>query len=114
MLGHQYLLELHDCNHDKINDVATIESCLKKIADATNSDVLTTSSHKFSPQGVTVLNIVRNSHFSFHSWPEYGLAAVDLFVCNGPLDLELCTKLLKDDFECTTISVTLINRGLQY
>ena len=57
---------------------------------------------------------MRNSHFSFHSWPEFGFATVDLFVCNGPIDLQKCTQILKEDFGCYNISVMLINRGVQY
>ena len=114
MLGYQYIVELQNCNQNKIDDIKTIEDSLRKIAIATNSDVLTSSFHKFSPQGATVILIVRNSHLSFHSWPEHGFASVDIFVCNGLIDIKNCTQILKEDFECTEISVLLINRGVQF
>ena len=37
--------------------------------------------HKFSPQGVSGVVVISESHLAIHTWPELGYAAVDVFTC---------------------------------
>ena len=43
--------------------------------------VLDATFHKFSPQGVSGVVVLAESHMSIHTWPELGYAAVDVFTC---------------------------------
>ena len=36
----------------------------------------------FEPQGVTFTVLLAESHVSFHSWPEEGNVAFDIYTCN--------------------------------
>ena len=42
--------------------------------------------HQFSPQGVTGLVLLAESHLAVHTWPETGFATVDVYVCNVSTD----------------------------
>ena len=42
--------------------------------------------HQFSPQGVTGLVLLAESHVAVHTWPETGFATVDVYVCNVATD----------------------------
>ena len=42
--------------------------------------------HQFSPQGVTGLVLLAESHVAVHTWPETGFATVDVYVCNVSAD----------------------------
>ena len=54
---------------------------LENAAEACGAHVLQTMSHQFSPQGVTAICLLSESHISIHTWPEKGEAAVDVFTC---------------------------------
>ena len=43
---------------------------------------------QFEPAGVTGVVIVAESHFSIHTWPEHGIAAIDALTCSTSVDIE--------------------------
>ena len=43
-------------------------------------------SHRFAPQGVTVLAMLAESHASVHTYPELGTVFVDVFTCGETAD----------------------------
>jgi S-adenosylmethionine decarboxylase len=78
----------------------------------TGATVIGQSFHQFSPQGVTGVIAIAESHLCIHTWPEYGYAAVDIFTCGEgfkPLD---AVALVVDSLECADHSVTEIQRGV--
>ena len=62
-------------NEDLIKESA-VAACV-----SAGATVLSVHSHKFEPQGLTLIVILAESHFSVHTWPERCAAAVDLFTC---------------------------------
>ena len=65
----------------------------------------------FSPYGVSGVIIIKESHFTIHTWPEYKYAAVDLFTCGESLDLRNAMLELKDRFECERLEFNNVMRG---
>ena len=45
--------------------------------------LLSVSSHKLEPQGVTVVAGIAESHLTIHTWPEVGAAMLDVFTCGS-------------------------------
>lgn len=75
------LLELHRCDQRKLNDSEFLESVMEQAALIAGARVVGRVFHRFSPHGVTGVLVVEESHFSVHTWPESGYAAVDFFTC---------------------------------
>lgn len=70
-----------------LGDVALIEAALREAAVAARVRVLGVSLHHFGAEmGVTGVALLAESHISIHTWPEEGLAAVDVFVCGAQAD----------------------------
>lgn len=42
--------------------------------------------HQFKPYGVSGVMVLKESHFTIHTWPEHNYAAVDLFICEETVD----------------------------
>lgn len=78
-LGTQLLLELKHCNADLLDDLPYIRDALLQAANKTGATVIGQSFHQFSPQGVTGVVAIAESHLCIHTWPEFGYAAVDIF-----------------------------------
>ena len=51
-----------------------------KIAKAAKVEILNVA-HKFEPQGFTLIALLSESHFSFHTFPERGVISFDFFTC---------------------------------
>jgi S-adenosylmethionine decarboxylase proenzyme len=114
MLGYHLIIDLYDCSCDRLDDIGFAETALRKIVDLTGSKALASASHRFSPQGITVALIISASHVTFHSWPEWRFAAIDLFVCSNHLDIPAMIDSLKGDFGSSRETFTLIGRGVEY
>jgi S-adenosylmethionine decarboxylase len=80
-MGKHYLLNLYGCSFVLLDDEQCLIDLLVNAAIASGATVLKTISHKFDPQGCTVLCLLSESHFSIHTWPEKGEAAVDCYTC---------------------------------
>lgn len=68
----------------------------------------------FEPQGLSILYLLSESHFSIHTWPEHKACAIDFYHCGETADLRLAKaeELLCDylGWEACTGSI-LLNRG---
>ena len=81
MVGKHCILELYDCDQNKLNDEAFIRTTLTFAAKYAGATLLNLITHHFEPQGVTGYALLEDSHISIHTWPELGLAKCDIFCC---------------------------------
>ena len=81
VMGCHYILDISDADSDTLNNEEFLRDLLEAAAIVSGCTVLQTISHKFSPQGVTAITMLSESHISIHTWPERGEAAVDVFTC---------------------------------
>ena len=82
ILGHHLIVELEGVSFEALNDAALIRDALSAAADVGNFTKLgVPTMHAFTPHGVTGFLLLAESHFSIHTWPENGYAAVDMFTC---------------------------------
>ena len=70
------------------------EKIIYKIAKAAKVEILNVSSHEFQPQGFTLVALLSESHFSFHTFPERGVISFDFFTC-GKVHPKVALKILK-------------------
>ncbi|WP_138429831.1 adenosylmethionine decarboxylase [Fodinibius saliphilus] len=111
-LGRHILVELYNCETDKINDTSFIESNMIAATRASGATIVSHDFHKFSPHGVSGVVVIAESHVSIHSWPEYDYAAIDIFTCGDTIDPMVIRDILKKEFGAETISSREIKRGL--
>jgi S-adenosylmethionine decarboxylase len=107
-LGHHYIAELWGCSSAILDDAARLESYFHSAAQTAQVTVLNSQFHEFEPQGVTGILLLSESHLSFHTWPEHGYCALDLFTCGNPHSardavLELANRLAANRVELQTI-----------
>ena len=110
-LGEHILIELYNCDKNLIDNSDLLEKSMLKAAEIANATVVKSVFHNFSPQGVTGVIVVEESHFAIHTWPEHNYAAVDLFTCSEDMDYDAAYKFLEKELKAERSSFTKVLRG---
>ena len=110
-LGNHLLVELYECDSKKLNDLGKLEMVLKEAVRISGATALKASFHQFAPQGVSGVIIIAESHFTIHTWPEYGYAALDIFTCGQSVDSQKALDYIEKELNVKTVSVTEMRRG---
>jgi S-adenosylmethionine decarboxylase len=111
-LGRHLLIELQDCNKEALNDLSFLRDAMVSAAVDCGAVVLGDSFHRFSPQGVSGVVVIAESHLSIHTWPEYGYAAVDIFTCGTTVEPEKAAEALIEKLGAENHSLMEIQRGV--
>jgi S-adenosylmethionine decarboxylase len=83
-VGHHVLADLYGVEPGLLRDTAILEDVLRAAAEHAGAHVLASHFHSFGANdGVTGVVLLAESHISIHTWPEYGFAAADIFMCGG-------------------------------
>ena len=111
-LGRHLLVELHDCDREALNNLDFIREVMLKAAIDCGAVVLGESFHRFSPQGVSGVVVIAESHISIHTWPEYGYAAADVFTCGTSVNPEIAAQVLIEKLGSKNHTLNEIKRGV--
>ena len=111
-LGYHLILELEGCSSAALDDRETVSRVMTEAVEASGATLIQPFFHQFSPQGVSGVVIISESHFSIHTWPEYGYAAVDIFTCGDQIDMEVAVERLRRGFGAEAVQKMLLTRGM--
>lgn len=103
---------MYECNYDIINSEVKVEGLLVQAAEISGATIIKVAFHKFNPHGISGVIVIAESHFTIHTWPEYGYCAVDIFTCGDQIDSEKALHFLKDKLEAKNISILETGRGV--
>jgi S-adenosylmethionine decarboxylase len=106
--GVHLIIDLFDAKH--LDDVAHVETTLRRCVDASRATLLHLHVHRFQPTGVSGVAVLAESHISIHTWPYSGYAAVDVFMC-GDTDPDRCVPVLREAFAAKRVEVNELRRG---
>ena len=95
-MSKHFLLELYQCDYEKLDDEPFLRCTLNTAAKLANATVLNLISNKFEPQGVTAIALLAESHLSIHTWPESNYSAIDIFTCGHNIS-RYCRYLIEAD-----------------
>ena len=109
--GRHLLVEYRGCDPVLLNDQAHIESLMRRAAEVANATIVASVFRDFTPQGVTGVVVVEESHLSIHTWPERGYAAVDVFMC-GQANPHAVVPILRRAFEAGRVAISEQMRGV--
>ena len=99
-------------NVESIESSEALKKVLIKAAKIANSTPLDISIHKFSPQGITGVVLLAESHIAIHSWPEYQYIAIDIFTCGEKSAPQKALDYLKKTFQPQKVEIKKIRRGI--
>lgn len=111
-LGRHVIAELSGCPFEVLDDVKQVEDIMVNAALDAGAEVREFVFHKFSPQGVSGVVVISESHLAIHTWPELGYAAVDVFTCGENVDPWDACNFLAEMFGAKDINASEVKRGL--
>ena len=109
--GTHLLLTLRGCSSEILNNESKLSELAQAAAEATRATVLQICSQQFTPQGVTVVTVLAESHASLHTYPERGIIFWDCFTCGNTCDPELGVTVLIEALKPTSISKQVVFRS---
>jgi S-adenosylmethionine decarboxylase len=95
-----------------IEDSREIEKILILAAKKSGNTPLKTVIHKFSPQGITGVLLLAESHIAIHAWPEWNYVAIDIFTCGNKAMPQRALEYLKKKFKPKKVQFQEIKRGV--
>ena len=111
-LGNQLILELYDCPAHILDDPEQVAQTMLAAVEASGATVIQPFFHQFAPQGVSGVVVISESHFSIHTWPEYGYAALDIFTCGEVIDMDAAVESLRRGFSAGSVQKMMFSRGM--
>ncbi|MBV7393378.1 adenosylmethionine decarboxylase [Mameliella sediminis] len=97
-------------NGKGLDDEARIQQAFRDCVDTCGATLLHIHTHKFSPQGVSGVAVLAESHISVHTWPEIGYGAFDVFMC-GDAQPWKAVDVLGRAFATSDVRVKELLRG---
>lgn len=111
-LGRHILCEAYGCDPEVLNSRLLVETIMVEAALQAGAEIREVAFHQFSPQGVSGVVVISESHLAIHSWPELRYAAIDVFTCGETVDpWDACNYLLQK-FRATNSTTTEVKRGV--
>lgn len=111
-LGRHVLAEVYGCDFEALNDVQNVQETMINAALEAGAEVREFVFHRFSPQGVSGVVVISESHLTIHTWPEFGYAAVDVFTCGDRVDPWQACNYLSEHFHAEHVEARETERGV--
>lgn len=112
VLGVHHIAELCECNALLLNNSKFISTSLRQAIKYANATLIEEIKYEFTPQGITAVCLLAESHISIHTWPEKHYAAVDIFTCGDHTMPDKACQYLVDVLECKQPKMTVLKRGI--
>jgi len=104
-------LDLKECDSARLDDLEFIQTTLVESARLAQATIVGHTFHKFSPQGVTGVVAIAESHICIHTWPEYDYAAVDIFTCGDTVDPNFIANYISESLGSKAPNIRQLSRG---
>lgn len=112
-LGRQLTIEFYDCDPRILADAPRMEQIFLDAARRSHATIIQSCFHAFTPQGVSGVVIISESHFAVHAWPEHDYAAVDIFTCGDSIDFDAAMESLRTDLKSGQMVISsVMHRGI--
>ncbi len=109
-MAKQLIADLYGCG-EILDDPERIRKAAREAIRFVGADIVEECMHEFEPIGVTYFAVITTSHFSIHTWPEHGYAAVDIFSCTDSVAEGISAKL-QQLFGAEKICVQTVERRI--
>jgi S-adenosylmethionine decarboxylase len=110
-LGRHVLIEFYGCPSELIENNALIEQHMCGAANYSGATIVESVFHHFNPYGVSGAVIIKESHLTIHTWPEYGFVSVDVYTCGDSVNPWKAADYLSEKLQAKKTESIEVPRG---
>ena len=109
-MGVHIIAEFLGVEKRKMEKTKVVKSILKKAIKNSKLKVISSCFHQFKPFGVSGIYLLRESHLSIHTWPEFEYLALDIFTCGSEKEAKNAFEILKKEFKPKKVKMKILKR----
>jgi len=112
LVGHEWIVDAFGCKPEGLRDHALLQSLMATIVAEARLKVLSDGFwHKFPGEGgMTALIPLTESHLTIHTFPESGLATLNLYCCRAAVSWPWESRLM-EILGASHVTVRHLTRG---
>lgn len=119
--GTHLTLDGYGCNAQTLNSMETVFACLRDLPDLLGMHKITTpyvvhceGNDKKDPGGFSGFVMIAESHISVHTFPVKGFVSIDVYTCQGDLDVAFVKSYFRQVFGISEFETHTVRRGRKY
>lgn len=85
-------VKIMNANREVLDDANAIDEFMRQICSIAGLHIVNQIEHRFSPIGLSVAFLLEESHCAIHTWPDQGVAYINLTTCKG-IDSSVTLKI---------------------
>lgn len=113
-IGVHLVADLRGVSASKISKLPLMKEIMESAVKSGGLTKIRSHYHQFSPTGVSGVILLAESHLSFHTWPEYGFVALDIFTCGPTENAEAAFEYIIDKLSPVSVEYKKIERGAEF
>ena len=101
-------MTIREADTTRLDDIDALGALLGDIITLAKCHEIDRLSHTFTPQGVSMIALLEESHLAMHTWPEHGSAYITLTTCDTNQETldEKLKLLLSEHFSTEAITMS--------
>jgi S-adenosylmethionine decarboxylase len=119
--GTHLTLDGYGCGPDALNSMETVFASLRDLPDLLNMHRITTpyvvqcaGNDKKDPGGFSGFVMIAESHISVHTFPAKGFVSIDVYTCQGSLNVPFVKAYFASLFGISEFETHVVRRGRRY
>jgi S-adenosylmethionine decarboxylase len=111
IVGTEWLIEASGCEIENLRDLDLLSALFQRLITELDLQLVgEVTWHRFpTPGGVTGFALLSESHLACHTYPEYGLATINLYCCRARPEWRWA-EALRETLGATNVRVRTIER----
>lgn len=107
LANYTYTFDISEASAKLLNDEHACQAALKGVIADAGMTELHSLTHHFTPQGISVVTLLAESHIALHTWPELRGGYVTLTTCKKPHQAfsTRTVEILQETFAAQNVSV---------
>ena len=112
LIGRMVCVDYAGCGAlEVLRDETVLRAVMDELCEEIGIRVVSKASKSFGPDaGITAVNVLAASSLSVHTWPELGVACIDLFSCGADFENEFVERFFAQAFGAKGSTVTSFDR----
>jgi S-adenosylmethionine decarboxylase len=109
--GYHVIADMWSCDEEVLDNLQKMRKICEEAIELGGATLVDVSYKKFSPQGLTILFLLEESHLSLHTYPEHKYMSFDCYTCGSTTNPVLIFEHVKKEVASGYVKLNYLNRG---